>query len=283
MIRKIIQALIAIGFIIIGYTKLEGSNFQKEVIWYGIAGLLTLMGLLLEFVYNNRKRLWMSIFSKYLALRGKKIRFSMSYLYRIKVEDKYLLVKNNNYGHFQLVGGKYKILDDTRSKLKTDFDAMDDPKLPNSGVMKDDFALFIPAKNAMKFLDWFNKGVDREVSHWREFYEELIVGDGESFLTSENFPYVNYNFRGKVLTPIKRTPGWDDCYEILQYDILDLVPTPEQRQELKDLFEKGDSAKIKWASSNLIDSLGHDPINKDKKYDIGQHTKWALNMKWSKV
>jgi hypothetical protein len=283
MIRKIIQALVAIGFIIFGYTKLDVSSFQKEVIWYGILGLLTLIGLLFEFIYTNRKRLWMSIFSKYLALSSKKIRFSMSYLYRIKVEDKYLLVKNNNYGHFQLVGGKYKILEDTRSKLKTDFDAMDDPKLPNSGIMKDDFALFIPAKNAMKFLDWFNKGVDREVSHWREFYEELIVGDGENFLSLENFPYVNYNYRGKVLTPIKRTPGWDDCYEILQYDILDLVPTPEQRQELKSLFLKGNSSKIKWASSNLIDSLGHDPISKNKDYDIGHHTKWALNMKWSKV
>lgn len=283
MIRRIFQALIAIGVIIFGYTKLSGSNFQKEVIWYGIAGLLVLLELLGEYIYNNRNRLWMSVFSKYLALRGKKIRFSMSYLYRIRVEDKYLLVKNNNYGHFQLVGGKYKILDDTRSKLKTDFNAVDDPKLPNSGVMKDDFALFIPAKNAMKFLDWFNKGVDREVSHWREFYEELIVGDGESFLSPENFPYVNYNFRGKVLTPIKRTPGWGDCYEILQYDILDLVPTPEQRQELKSLLNMGDSTKIKWASSNLIDTLGHDPINKTKDYDIGQHTKWALNLKWSKV
>lgn len=283
MIRKIILALFAIVCIIVGYTKLEGSMFQKEVIWYGIAGLLTICSLLFEFIYRNRKRLWMSILSKYLALNGKKIRFSMSYLYRIKVEDKYLLVKNNNYGHFQLVGGKYKILEDTRSKLKTDFNAMDDPKLPNSGVMKDDFALFIPASKALKFLDWFNKGEDREVSHWREFYEELIVGDGESFLTKENFPYVNYSFRGKVLTPIKRTPGWEDCYEILQYDILDLVPNPQQRQELIILMQKGDSDKIKWASSNLIDTLGQDTINKTKIYDIGQHTKWALNMKWSKV
>lgn len=283
MIRKVIQAIVAIVFIVIGYTKLEGSIFQEKFIWYGFIGLVGLIDLLLEFIYTNRKRLWMSIFSKYLAVQGKNIRFSMSYLYRIKVEDKYLLVKNNNFGHYQLVGGKYKILEDTRSKLKTDFNAMDDPKLPNSGIMKDDFALYIPAKNAMKFLDWFNKGVDREVSHWREFYEELIVGDGDSLLTPENFPYVNYNYRGKVLTPIKRTPGWGDCYEILQYDILDLVPTPEQRQELKNLLKKGDSNNIKWASSNLIDSLGHNSVDKFKGYDIGQHTKWALNMKWSKI
>ena len=77
----------------------------------------------------------------------------MSYLYRIKINDKYLLVKNNNYGHYQLVGGKYKILSDTRSLLIKEFDAIDDPKLPNKGLMKDDFALYIPAKYALKFID----------------------------------------------------------------------------------------------------------------------------------
>ena len=281
MIRKVIQAIVAIGFIAFGYFKLKGSEYQKDVIVYGIIGLVVLLELLVEFIVVNRKRLWLSIFSKFLAIKGERIRFSMSYLYRIKVDDKYLLVKNNNYGHFQLVGGKYKILEDTRALLKKEFDAVDDPKLPNKGIMKDDFALFIPAKNALKFIDWFNKGKDREVSHWREFYEELIEGKG-SFLSKSNFPYVNYNFVGKVLTPIKKTPGWD-CFEILQYDILDLKPTPEQRQELLKLKEKGDSKHIKWASEELIQCLGQDNLEKRKLYDIGAHTKWALNMKWSKV
>lgn len=283
MIKSFILALVGLILVIISYLSLDGSEYQKNIIWFGISGIILLFVTISERLIKNRKRLWMFIFSQYLALRGKNIRFSMSYLYRIEIEGKYLLVKNNNFGHFQLVGGKYKILSDTRSKLKSDFNAMDDPKLPNSGVMKDDFALFIPAKKAMKFLDWFNKGVDREVSHWREFYEELIMADGEGFLSKDNFPYVNYNFKGKVLTPIKRTPGWEDCYEILQYDILDLVPTSEQRQELKRLLEKGDSDKIKWASSNLINSLGHDDAKKNKQYDIGQHTKWALYMKWCKI
>ena len=91
MIRKVIQAIVALVFIVIGYTKLEGSIFQKNFIWYGLVGLVGLVVLLLEFIYINRKRLWMSIFSKYLALRGKNIRFSMSYLYRIEIEDKYFI------------------------------------------------------------------------------------------------------------------------------------------------------------------------------------------------
>lgn len=49
------------------------------------------------------------------------------------------------------------------------------------------------------------------------------------------------------------------------------------------LMKKGDTSKIKWASSNLIESLGHNPVNKTKDYDIGQHTKWALKMEWSKI
>jgi hypothetical protein len=280
MIRKIIQAIIALAVLFVGYYKFSGSEYQKDLIIYGFVGLVALAELLIEFVIVNRKRLGLILYSKWLGLRKQRIRFSMSYLYRIKVDDKYLLVKNNNFGHFQLVGGKYKLLEGTRSFIQKEFDAIDDPKLPNKDLMKDDFALFIPAGKAIKFLDWFNEGKDREISHWREFYEELIEGKGK-LLDKEKFSYVDYNFRGKVRTPIKRTPGWD-CYEILQYDILDLYPTPEQLQELKTLLEKGDSKYCKWADEELIQCLGHDKRQKKNLYDIGIHTKWALNMKWSK-
>lgn len=280
MIRKILQAILFIGILIYGYFFLSGSNLQPEFIGAGIVGLSGLALLLIETVIINRKRLWLTIYSKWLGIRGQRIRFSMSYLYRIKVDDKYLLVRNNNFPHYQLVGGKYKVLEGTRSFLQNEFDAIDDPKLPNKDLMKDDFALFIPAGKAIKFLDWFNKGENREISHWREFYEELIEGKGK-LLSKEKFPYVNYNFKGRVRTPIKRTPGWD-CYEILQYDILDIIPTPEQRQELKKLQEKGDTKYYKWADAELIQCLGHDNRGKKQEYNIGIHTKWALNMKWSK-
>jgi len=280
MIRKILQAIIAIIVLFVGYYQFSDSEYQKDLIVYGFVALATLAELLIEYIIINRKRLGLIIYSKWLGLRGHRIRFSMSYLYRIKIDDKYLLVRNNNFGHYQLVGGKYKLLDNTRSFIQKEFDAIDDPKLPNKDLMKDDFALFIPAKKAIKFLDWFNEGKDREISHWREFYEELIEGKGK-VLDKEKFPFVNYNFRGKVRTPIKRTPGWD-CYEILQYDILDLLPTHEQRKELKKLLEKGGSKYYKWADSELIQCLGHDNRTKTPIYKIGIHTKWALNMKWSK-
>lgn len=280
MIRKIIQAILAIGLLIYGYFFLPDSDLRPKFIGSGVLGLFALLALLIESIIINRKRLGLMIYCQWLSLRKQRIRFSMSYLYRIKVDDKYLLVKNSNFPHYQLVGGKYKILDGTRSFLQKEFEAIDDPKLPNKDLMKDDFALFIPAGKAIKFLDWFNKGEDREISHWREFYEELIEGKAK-LLDKDKFPYINYNFRGRVQTPVKRTPGWD-CYEILQYDILDIIPTPEQRQELKRLQEKGDKKYHKWADTELIQCLGHDNREKKQLYDIGIHTKWALNMKWSK-
>jgi SMODS-associated NUDIX domain len=280
MIRKIVQAIIAIIVLFIGYYQFSDSEYQKDLIVYGFVALATLAELLIEFVIVNRKRLGLIIYSNWLGLRGQRIRFSMSYLYRIKVDDRYLLVKNNNFGHYQLVGGKYKLLEGTRSFIQKEFDAIDDPKLPNKDLMKDDFALFIPARKAIKFLDWFNEGKDREISHWREFYEELIEGKGK-VLDKDKFSYVNYNFRGKVRTPIKRTPGWD-CYEILQYDILDLLPTTEQQKELKKLLENGNSKYYKWADTELIQCLGYDNHTKKPLYKIGIHTKWALNMRWSK-
>ncbi|MCT4583110.1 MAG: hypothetical protein N4A35_16990 [Flavobacteriales bacterium] len=258
---------------------LIGLNIEEtKLMWIGFS---LIIGTLIPFIYEsiqNRKRIKLALHCKYLALKKQNIRFSMSYLYRIKIEDKYLLVKNSNFGHFQLVGGKYKRLKESQSFLKSEFKAMDDLKLPNKGLMKDDFAIFIPASKAINFLDWFNKKKDREISHWREFYEELIK---TKILSQTNFPYVNYNYVGTVTTPIKRTSGWD-CFEILQYDILDLIPTKEQEIELITLLENQDSSEYKWADDELIKNLGHDNHQKKKLYQIGEHTKWALNMKWSK-
>jgi hypothetical protein len=185
------------------------------------------------------------------------------------VNDKYLIVKNSNpsWHWYQHVGGKYKRIEETNKILK-DFEAIDDLKMKTNGSKKGDLAVFVPAKNAVKFIDWFNTAKDREISHWREFYEELLGGKEEQILSLNNFPYVNYKFIKSVITPVKKAPidsGWD-CWEVLQYDVLDLIPTLEQQAELEDLLSKGDTEYIKWASTALINRLGHDDDEQQSKY-----------------
>lgn len=278
--KYLFQLLLGVVLIILGYT-ISSDELRPGFV---SSGIVLILGMLFtDLIYEtikNRKRIKLILHCKYLALKKQTIRFSMSYLYRIKISDKYLLVKNSNFGHYQLVGGKYKRLSETQSFLKNEFGAMDDIKLPNEGLTKNDFAIFVPAIKAIKFIDWFNTKKDREISHWREFYEEL-VGEKTIKLSQANFPYVSYNFAGTVTTPIKRTGGWD-CFEILQYDILDLIPTEKQEKELLELLKGGDTEYYKWADCELINNLGQDNRQKKKLYGIGEHTKWALNMKWSK-
>ncbi|MEQ8688681.1 MAG: hypothetical protein RIE86_25490 [Imperialibacter sp.] len=236
------------------------------------------------FVIGNWGRFRFVLHTKLLAIRGVYVRFSMSYQYIIKVCDKYLLVKNSNpnWHWYQHVGGKYKRIQETQ-KILNDFDATDDLKMKTNGLKKGDLAVFVPAKNAVRFLNWFGTARDREVSHWREFYEELLGGKEQQVLSRENFRYVNYKFIKSVITPVKKAPidsGWN-CWEVLQYDVLELIPTYEQQLELEELLNKGDTEYIKWASAALINRLGHDDDEHQNKYKIGPHAKWVINLKWS--
>lgn len=277
--KYVFQLITAIIYILLGRNYVS-DELRPEFIGGGVTLIILVVVSGIGYdAYRNRNRIVLIIHCWFLSIRGKYVRFSMSYQYKIKINDKYLLVKNSNWGHYQHVGGKYKRTNLTGKYLR-DIEARDDLKLQTSGLMKDDLVLFVPAKNAVNFLDWFNSGKEREISHWREFYEELIEGKAK-LLPSHVFPYVNYNFIGTVTTPLKRTPGWD-CWEILQYDILELLPTLDQQKELEKLCELGDSDYIKWADEELINCLGHDNRQKKPLYSIGQHAKWVINGKWSK-
>ena len=277
--KYIIQIVFSSIAIFIGKNWVE-PELRPEFVGHGLLILLTLIIVDLSlFVFENHARILLVLRCKILSFKGEKVRFSMSYQYRIKVNDKYLLVKNSTWGFYQHVGGKYKRLPQTQQILK-DFEGTDDLKLQTTGLKKDDIAVFIPAKNAIKFIDWFNKGTDREISHWREFYEELIDGKGQ-LIPQKAFPYVNYDFVKSIRTPLKWSSQFK-CNEILQYDILDLIPTQKQQLELEKLFNKGDSEYIKWANDELVQNLGYDCLTQKKIYEIGAHAKWVLNLKWSK-
>ena len=281
----ILKIFVGIALVVIGCNI--GESLRPEFVGGGLILLITTLFIDgFELFYKNRKRLILTIQTYWLALSGEYIRFSTSYQYRIKVNDKYLLVQNANpnWNWYQHVGGKYKRLPETKSILE-EMEATDDLKMKTAGLKKGDLAVFIPAKNAIKFLDWFNSEKNREISHWREFYEELLGGKAnERVLSKKIFPYVNYRFLKSVRTPLKKAPidtGWR-CWEILQYDVLEIIPNAAQQKELEELLKKGDSDYIKWASAKMINNLGHDEDELTTKYKIGPHAKWVMNLKWSK-
>ena len=90
----------------------------------------------------QRLRLWLTV---RLLHRGKTLRFSISYLVRIKIDDEYLLAYSDRFGRFQPVGGVYK----ASSGAEEFFEAQhigQDEKIPIDDNTRHDLRRFVPSR-----------------------------------------------------------------------------------------------------------------------------------------
>lgn len=81
------------------------------------------------------------------------VRISFAYLFRIKVGDKYFLVKNErNTNKFQPVGGVYKLKDNEKIELKNLFHIMDDNKVVIDESSRNDYRLRMENRYLREFV-----------------------------------------------------------------------------------------------------------------------------------
>src|SRR5258706_3407667 len=173
---------VAGGFLIF---LIHGDNTWKE---YRVHILAVGSIFCLEAIIENRKHIWL-LFLSQITYRDKYIRLSISYLYQIKIEGKYLLVKGNRIKHqFQPVGGVFKRYRESFYALQK-LCVLDDDNIPIDDKSIDDLRIKIRGKHLIKFLEWYTSQLGREVSPYREFYEEMIRTD---FVKQKDFPYLNY-------------------------------------------------------------------------------------------
>jgi len=214
----------------------------------------------------------------YVRYRNKDVRFSISYIFRIKVKDKFLLVKNRKGNYYQPVGGAYKTLPRIETIFKK-YKVQPDNRFETShGIAKNDLRFRVKGKNVMNIIRWFNSRENRETSQWREFCEELLT---TNIISNKHvFRYIDYEYASTLQTPMKKAKKID-CQEILIYEIFDLVPNDEQIIELERMLTIGDTEKVKFADEVLIKNLGFDERTKEINYEIGAQTKWTLLEKWT--
>ena len=254
--------------------------------WPDIVPPITFFIAILLIIVENRMYIKL-IYHWVLNTLGKKtIRVSISYIYRIKVVNKYLLVRNTHNSKYQLVGGKYKFFSEAKPDLEK-LSYSEDNKLGVEGTRKDDIAFFIPVKNLFKFLKWFDSGNNREIDHFREFHEELLESKKTAtpiISDRELFNVISFRKVKTINTGIRKSPQESgfNCLEYNQYDILEPIFTLAQEECLKKLAEKGDTTDFKWASGELISTLGFQAYETEKKYGINEHTKWCIEEKYSK-
>ena len=119
-------------------------------------------------IFHNRLRI--KIWLQSLLRWNKNIRLSCAYLFQIKKDGKYLLIKGNRIEQYQPVGGVYKYynsFNEVKSKLELKNES--ESRFYENG----DLRLVTKGKYLVKFLDWFDTKKNREITVIRELIEEL--------------------------------------------------------------------------------------------------------------
>lgn len=141
-----------------------------------------------------------------------------------------------------------------------------------------DLAGEIPVNEYDVFFNWFTSEKDREIDHYREFYEELIINKEtkEEILDENIFSRIDLKKIRTVRTKIHKTVrDGKKFYEVLQYDYYEPIFTDDQKQALLQLKQKGDSNYIKWVTNNDIEKLTYKVPESDQEFHISEHTLWC--------
>lgn len=268
VIKKILIILLfgVSAAIVAAIVRPEESTSQNIIciIATSIAG--SVVSGLYEFVDTRGQGLkcW---FKTQIQYANEDLRLSFSYLYRIEIDGKYLLVQGKRLeGQYQPIGGVYKYYEDAKGFLLS-IKAKPDISMKNHDET-DDLRIRIKGKYYLKFYDWFLSMKNREYDPTREFYEELIA---EGILSAEAFQKISYqkiwtyNSGVRFSVPLQ-------VNEIIYADIFELKLTAAQKENIKKaLLQYPD--KICLASQEEITCRC---VNSSVRMNVGNNAVWLL-------
>ena len=219
------------------------------------------IGSILTFILTNRK----NIKTRFKAWRlgNKKIRMSLSYLFQIKDNGKFLLIHGKRIQQYQPIGGVYKYYD-TFNNVKQDLEVSDES---NEHFFEEaDLRIEAPAKNIMKILEWFKTRKNREITVIREFIEEIIE---PGLLDIEDLKDIRFEYINTKETGLRYSPYFK-MDEFLSYDVFKVTLPERLMEKLKK--NAACNSKFFWASQNDIDTK-NTYIN-GQAVKIGEHAKY---------
>lgn len=206
--------------------------------------------------------------------KNTEVRISFAYLFRIKINGKYFLVKNNRgTGKYQPVGGVYKVYPEEARYLRQYFFAEDDNKIPVDETSKGDYRLRLKNRYLRKFVRRFDDTSNREMINnlFREFKEEIF---NTGILEQKTFGTLTYTYCGRHMADFRYGEHFQ-CYELLLADVVQAELTEAQEQQFVTLMGK-ESDKYIFASDEEIKSLGVKAGSNELAERIGGHTKKIL-------
>ena len=199
------------------------------------------------------------------------VRISFAYLYRIKIGNKYLLVRNaRGTEKYQPVGGVYKLFDNEKLCLKNLFHVIDDDKISIDESSRNDYRLRLSNQYLRRFVKRFDAKASREriFDLSREFKEELV----EPGILP--WKQIQYRVCGRYITPLEYGKHFQ-IYELLIADIIELIPTKEQETDLLNLMKSQSDSYI-FSTSEEIKALGISTQNGKLSETIADHSEKIL-------
>lgn len=248
-------------------TKLYHINLievnNMELLYGVLSGLITAFLIyIVSRLFKHHRHLNL-LFNKY-RYYYRDIRFSIAYLYRIKIDDQYLLIKGNRIEQFQPIGGVYKYYE-SFLRLKELYDVKSDN--PQNFCEGNDLRIIVRGKNILNIIDWFNTRKNREVTIYREFYEELIkceIIDLGSLVRS-NIEFI------KQIEPTVKYSSHFKMQEILIFEVYELHLADQDIRQIKASLSNDKLILVD------MDSIKREHIRiNGKDCKIGAHSKYIL-------
>lgn len=222
--------------------------------------LWTILGIAIA----NYKRIWLCLQS--LRRWNEEIRFSIAYLYQIKIGDRYLLIKGNKIDQYQPIGGVYKYYDsfkDLANRINIEFENKE-------GFYEEkDLRFYAKGRHTTTILDWFNTGSNREISVYREFVEEIIE---PGILPIDVLKNIKIEFIKQVKPKMAYSTHFGKN-EILVFHIFRIEMEELHIETIKEYTENKNSI-LKLINRKDIKKECTDHNGKSTK--IGVHTKYIL-------
>lgn len=245
---------------------------QNIMIEFGKIVLGTFIGIIIEktidYFRDNKNHLRLSFVL--LFHRHSNVRISVAYLFKIydQCKNEFLLIRGSKIDQYQPIGGVYKTYQsfrDTKEQLEIKYGK--DENFYENG----DLRLYLPGKNVIKFLRWFNEGKNREVNTTREFYEELIA---PGYLPEDVLFGTEFEFLKQDIGNFRKTtyfPGADG--EVLVRNVYEISFNDENiMRKLRENASEG--GKLMFINSDDIKREAVKVNGVDVK--IGEHTKLLL-------
>lgn len=197
------------------------------------------------------------------------IRVSISGLFRIQHNQKFLLVRGHRIGNFQPVGGVLKRWPSSAHILDV-LGVKEDNKIAKDEDSVDDLRIQVPGRSLIDFFDWYRTKKNRETYPWREFHEELIA---TGILPDSVFPHIATEHLWTYVSGIKWSVHFQ-CWEILVSEIFETLPNNDQMAVFTTLQDVG-HIDIRWATEAEIHSRGVIPQTR-LVADIADNATWLL-------